>query len=141
MLFRSDKRSNIGAIGGGDLVMKADGKQYLDLYTYQSSDNYAGAGYTSSVIASFSRPFELSGYSNNAAVGYATTMKVEGFNVGFGTNNPRKTTVKQSESLDIYNSDLYVGIGNTRGVVLTSPNGTAFRITVDNSGNLTTVQL
>ena len=68
-------------------------------------------------------------------------MKVEGFNVGFGINNPRKTTVKQSESLDIYNSDLYVGIGNTRGVVLTSPNGTAFRITVDNSGNLTTVQL
>ena len=137
-----DKRSSsTGAIGGGDLVMKADGKQYLDLYTYQTSDNYAGAGYTSSVIASFSRPFELSGYSNNAAVGYATTMKVEGFNVGFGTNNPRKTTVKQSESLDIYNSDLYVGIGNTRGVVLTSPNGTAFRITVDNSGNLTTVQL
>ena len=137
-----DKRSSsTGAIGGGDLVMKADGKQYLDLYTYQTSDSYVGAGYTSSVIASFSRPFELSGYSNNAAVGYATTMKVEGFNVGFGTNNPRKTTVKQSESLDIYNSDLYVGIGNTRGVVLTSPNGTAFRITVDNSGNLTTVQL
>ena len=136
-----DKRSNIGAIGGGDLVMKADGKQYLDLYTYQTSDSYAGAGYTSSVIASFSRPFEIAGYSNNAAVGYATTMKVQGFNVGFGTNNPRKTTVKQSESLDIYNSDLYVGIGNTRGVVLTSPNGTAFRITVDNSGNLTTVQL
>lgn len=136
-----DKRSNIGAIGGGDLVMKADGKQYLDLYTYQTSDNYAGAGYTSSVIASFSRPFEITGYSNNAAVGYASTMKLQGFNVGFGTNNPRKTTVKQSESLDIYNSDLYVGIGNTRGVVLTSPNGTAFRITVDNSGNLTTVQL
>ena len=136
-----DKRSNIGGIGGGDLVMKADGKQYLDLYTYQTSDSYVGAGYTSSVIASFSRPFELRGFSNNAAVGYATTMEVEGFNVGFGTNNPRKTTVKQSESLDIYNSDLYVGIGNTRGVVLTSPNGTAFRITVDNSGNLTTVQL
>ena len=136
-----DKRSNAGAIGGGDLIMRADGKQYLDLYTYQTSDSYAGGGYTSSVIASFSRPFEIRGYSNNAAVGYATTMEVEGFNVGFGTNNPRKTNVKSSESLDIYNSDLYVGIGNTRGVVLTSPNGTAFRITVDNSGNLTTVQL
>ena len=136
-----DKRSNIGAIGGGDLVMKADGKQYLDLYTYQTSDNYAGAGYTSSVIASFSRPFEITGYSNNAAVGYASTIKLQGFNVGFGTNSPRKATAKQTENLDIYNSDLYVGIGNTRGVVLTSPNGTAFRITVDNSGNLTTVQL
>ena len=136
-----NKKASSGAIGGGDLIMKADGKQYLDLYTYQTSNRYAGAGYTSSVIASFSRPFELRGYSNDAAVGYATTMEVEGFNVGFGTNSPRKTTVKQSESLDIYNSDLYVGIGNTRGVVLTSPNGTAFRITVDNSGNLTTVQL
>lgn len=136
-----DKRSSSGAIGGGDLIMRADGKQYLDLYTYQTSNSYAGAGYTSSVIASFSRPFELRGYSNNSAVGYASTIEVEGFNVGFGTNKPRKATAKQTENLDIYNSDLYVGIGNTRGVVLTSPNGTAFRITVDNSGNLTTVQL
>ena len=136
-----NKRSSSGAIGGGDIVMKADGKQYLDFYTYQTSKNYAGAGFTSSVIASFSRPFEITGYSNNAAVGYGSTIKLEGFNVGFGTNSPRKATAKQTENLDIYNSDLYVGIGNTRGVVLTSPNGTAFRITVDNSGNLTTVQL
>jgi len=136
-----NKQSSSGAIGGGDLVMKADGRQYLDLYTYQHSDNYTGVGFCSSVIASFSRPLEIYGSSNNAAVGYATTMEVEGFNVGFGTNNPRKTTVKERESLDIYNSDLYVGIGNTRGVVLTSPNGTAFRISVDNSGNLTTAQI
>ncbi len=136
-----NKKSSSGAIGGGDLVMKADGKQYLDLYTYQHSDNYTGVGFCSSVIASFTRPLELHGFSSNAAVGYASTMEVEGFNVGFGTNNPRKTTVKERESLDIYNSDLYVGIGNTRGVVLTSPNNTQFRIIVDDSGNLTTVQL
>ena len=136
-----NKRSSSGSIGGGDLVMKANGRQYLDLYTQQRGDNYAGVGFCSSLIASFNRPFELFGFGSDAAVGYASTMEVEGFNIGLGTNSPRKTTVKERESLDVYNSDLYVGIGNTRGVVLTSPNGTAFRITVDNSGNLTTVQL
>ena len=136
-----NKRSTSGGIGGGDIVMKADGRQFLDLYAYQVGDNYSGTGFSSSIIASFSRPFEIRGYGGNSAVGYASTLEVEGFNVGLGTNSPRKAHAVQVENLDIYDSDLYVGIGNTRGVVLTSPNGTAFRITVDNSGNLTTVQI
>jgi len=133
-----DKRSSSGAIGGGDIVMKAEGRQFLDLYAYQSGPGYAGAGFSSSIIASFSRPFDLTGYSGIASAGYATTMKISGFNIGLDTYSPRKSHPAQKYGLDVRDSDLYVGIGNTRGVVLTSPNGTAYRIVVDDSGNITT---
>jgi len=64
-------------------------------------------------------------------------MRIDGFNIGLATHNPRKTHPAQPYGLDVQDSDLYVGIGNTRGVVLTSPNGTAYRIVVDDSGNIT----
>ena len=133
-----NKRSaSTGAIGGGDIVMKAEGRQFLDLYAFQSGPGYAGVGFSSSIIASFSRPFELTGSSFSAAAGYATSMRIRGFNIGLDTHNPRKTHPAQRYGLDVQDSDLYVGIGNTRGVVLTSPNGTAYRIVVDDSGNIT----
>jgi len=132
-----DKRSSSGAIGGGDIVMKAEGRQFLDLYAYQSGPGYAGVGFSSSIIASFSRPFELRGFGSSASAGYATSMRIDGFNIGLATHNPRKTHPAQPYGLDVQDSDLYVGIGNTRGVVLTSPNGTAYRIVVDDSGNIT----
>ena len=133
-----DKRSLSGAIGGGDIVMKAEGRQFLDLYAYQLGTGYAGVGFSSSIIAAFSRPFDITGYSGIASAGYATSMRVDGFNIGLSTYNPRKTHPAQKYGLDVQDSDLYVGIGNTRGVVLTSPNGTAYRIVVDDSGNITT---
>ena len=136
-----NKKSSSGSMGGGDIVFKVDGKQYLDLYASQSSPSYAGIGFTSSVDAAFSRPFDIRGSSNNAAAGYATSMRISGFNVGFATFHPRKTDPAQQYGLDVQDSDLYVGIGNTRGVVLTSPNGTAYRIIVDDSGNITTTSV
>lgn len=135
-----NKQSNSGALGGGDLVMKADGKLYLDMFTYKTSPNYSGIGYTESLNVIVLKPFDIIG-SASSAVGYASTMAIRYMNVGLGTISPRKSSQKQNHGLDVYNSDLYVGIGNTRGVVLTSPNGTAFRISVDNSGNLTTAQI
>ncbi len=39
------------------------------------------------------------------------------------------------------NNDMYVGVGNTQGMILTSPNGTKYRVTVDNSGNLQTASV
>lgn len=133
-----DKKSTSGgASGGGDIVMKCEGDQYLDLYTYRRSAT-SSIGFSSSVIASFSRPFSITGYGNSAAAGYATSMRLSGFNIGLSTYSPRKTHPAQTYGLDVQDSDLYVGIGNTRGVVLTSPNGTAYRIVVDDSGNITT---
>jgi hypothetical protein len=135
-----NKQSSNGTIGGGDLVIKTAGKTYLDMFAFKTSPNSTGVGYTESLVAIVNRPFEIIG-SGNSSVGYASTIAIEYMNVGLGTLNPRKSSQKQNHGLDVYNSDLYVGIGNTRGVVLTSPNGTAFRISVDNSGNLTTAQI
>lgn len=51
--------------------------------------------------------------------------------VGIGTTNPTsKLTV---------GGDVKVGFNTSQGVILTSPNGTQYRLVVDNSGALSTV--
>ena len=35
--------------------------------------------------------------------------------------------------------DAYIGTDNSRGIILTSPNGTAYRLVVDDTGSLSTV--
>ena len=130
-----NKRSSLGALGGGDLVLRVDGKTYLDLYTNKTSPSYSGVGFTESVIAAFTKPLEITGNP----LQYSSNMNIDAFSIGFGTHSPRKTHPNQLYGLDVQDSDLYVGIGNTRGVVLTSANGTAYRIVVDNSGNISTI--
>ena len=51
--------------------------------------------------------------------------------VGIGSAIPRAT-------LDVVGGELYVGYGQTTGVVLTSPNGTKYRLVVANDGTLST---
>jgi len=135
-----NKTSSLGTLGGGDLVLRADGKTYLDFYTFKTSPSYSGVGFTESVIAAFNKSFDIIGFDSSVD-GYASLMHIEYFNIGFGTYSPRKTDPTQPYGLDVQDSDLYVGIGNTRGVVLTSPNGTAYRIVVDDSGNITTTSV
>lgn len=53
-------------------------------------------------------------------------------NVGIGTTNP-------STKLEVQNGDIKVGVNTSSGVILTSPNGSQYRLIVDNSGNLSTV--
>lgn len=53
-------------------------------------------------------------------------------NVGIGT------TANSSHTLTV-NGDARIGINTSNGVVLTSPNGTQYRLIVDDSGNLSTV--
>jgi hypothetical protein len=55
----------------------------------------------------------------------------ENFNVGIGTTNPQY-------KLDV-GGDVKVGFNTSQGVILTSPNGTQYRLVVDNSGALSTV--
>lgn len=55
----------------------------------------------------------------------------ENFNVGIGTTNPtNKLTV---------GGDIRAGLNNSQGVILTSSNGTQYRLVVDDSGALSTV--
>lgn len=53
-------------------------------------------------------------------------------NVGIGTTNP-------TDKLTVHGGDISVGINTSHGVVLTSPNGTKYRLIVDNAGALSTV--
>lgn len=53
-------------------------------------------------------------------------------NVGIGTTNP-------TSKLTVYGGDIRVGINTSEGVILTSPNGSKFRLIVDNSGALSTI--
>tara|TARA_Y100000015_G_scaffold13750_1_gene13160 strand:+ start:140 stop:1969 length:1830 start_codon:yes stop_codon:yes gene_type:complete len=89
--------------------------------------------YNGSHQAPSSGMLEFTGYSftTDAQETYAVITR-QG-NVGVGTTRPRST-------VDV-NGDVSVGFGTAHGVILTSPNNTRFRLTVDNSGNLTTVQL
>lgn len=52
--------------------------------------------------------------------------------VGIGTTNP-------TSKLTVVGGDIRVGIDTSEGVILTSPNGTKYRLVVDNSGVLSTV--
>jgi hypothetical protein len=53
-------------------------------------------------------------------------------NVGIGTTNP-------IDKLTVRDGDISVGINTSHGIVLTSPNGTQYRLIVDDAGALSTV--
>ena len=64
------------------------------------------------------------------------------FNVGDVTNANLNFQVGSQltvSGLSTCKSDVYVGINTDRGVVLTSPNGTAYRLIVSNAGALSAV--
>ena len=64
------------------------------------------------------------------------------FNVGDVTNanlNFQVGSLLTVSGLSTCKSDVYVGINTDRGVVLTSPNGTAYRLIVSNAGALSAV--
>ena len=54
--------------------------------------------------------------------------------VGIGTTNP-------TSKLTVRGGDISVGTNNSHGVVLTSPNGTPYRLIVNDAGTLSTVAL
>lgn len=55
-------------------------------------------------------------------------------NVGIGTTNPTST-------LTVRGGDISVGVSTAHGIILTSPNGTEYRLIVDDSGNLSTTSV
>ena len=76
---------------------------------------------------------EFTGYSFNTNDQETYAVITREGNVGVGTTRPRT-------SVDV-NGDVSVGFSTAHGVILTSPNNTRFRLGVDDSGNLYTIQL
>ena len=78
--------------------------------------------------------------NNQFAVGIAKSTGTnywlvgnENFNIGIGTTNPTsKLTV---------GGDIKVGVNTSQGIILTSPNGTRYKIFVNNNGTLGTISV
>ena len=100
------------------------------------NSNVSGAsGGGAQIDMSTNLGIRFSTFPNTTSVGDAITLSeklriASGGNVGIGTDNP-------TAKLDVA-GDVKVGANTSQGVILTSPNGTEYRLTVDNSGTLTT---
>lgn len=131
----------------GDLVITAD--------TGTDSSNYIDLGVNNTGFSTSSWTINgpLDGYlyasDGNMSIGAASPgkyvslfagdtlienekVRVTETGVGIGTTNP--TSV-----LTVRGGDISVGVNTSHGVILTSPNGTQYRLIVDDSGNLSTV--
>jgi hypothetical protein len=68
------------------------------------------------------------GWNTASTFGSTERMRVEANgNVGIGTTTPKA-------KLEITNGDVYVN-DSTKGIILKAPNGSCWRVTVDNTGN------
>jgi hypothetical protein len=56
--------------------------------------------------------------------------------VGIGTTNPGATV-----KLEVVGGDIRVGLNTAQGIILTSPNGTKYRLIISNTGVLSTVSI
>ena len=68
------------------------------------------------------------GTTNENSVSRTEKMRItpEGY-IGIGTTDP-------SEKLEISNGDIYLS-GISNGIIMTSPNGSCWRVTIDDAGN------
>ena len=71
--------------------------------------------------------------NNNIVIGYndTDTFSISETNLQVATNLEATLNVTAS-------GDIIAGADSTKGLILTSPNGTTYRLSVDNSGNLST---
>ena len=80
---------------------------------------------------------ELESAANQIAITdngtYKVVIKKDG-SVGIGSTVP-------TSKLDVVGGDIRVGVNTSHGVILTSPNGTKFRLFVSNTGVLSTVSI
>jgi hypothetical protein len=66
---------------------------------------------------------------------YNNTETYTQTNVGIGTT----TLILPTSKVEVYGGDLRVGINTSEGLIMTSPNGTNYRLIVNNDGTLATV--
>ena len=99
-------------------------------------------GYRIGELAVYRNGVRLANGRDFTAVDGANVILQQGANVGDVTNATLNFEVGSQltvTGISTLKSDTYVGIDTARGVVLTSPNGTAYRLIVSNAGALSAV--
>jgi DNA repair exonuclease SbcCD ATPase subunit len=95
------------------------GRTFL-YYTDQDGSQWVDANPSGTSVS-------IPNYWISTNVGIHTTS-----NVGIGTTNP-------TSKLEVQGGDIRVGVNTSEGVILTSPNGTKYRLIVSDAGALSTV--
>lgn len=114
-------------VGGGNVILSSRGTPFFDCYAYDI-DTDPISGFSSATQADLYRPLSMIGVSTISA----NVISIQNLSVGIGTTNPTsKVTVRDG--------DVAVGINTSQGVILTSPNGTKYRLYVENNGTLKTI--
>ena len=115
---------------GRILVGRSSTNQTLNLAT-----GFSGVGTTKTInlgTNGLSGSFTQINIGPTAGVG--TVSINSGTNVGIGTTIP-------VSKLEVQGGDIKVGVNTSQGLILTSPNGTKYRLIVNDAGALSTVSL
>jgi hypothetical protein len=132
----SDPKIEFIGAGNSTITLKvldtADGGitfegQKSELFSLIDADVSFGSSVASFSVNDFYGIPHLQVYNN----GRVLVAPCESHTVGIGTTVP-------STKMDV-RGDLRVGINTSQGIILTSPNGTTFRLVVDNSGTLSAI--
>jgi len=107
--------------GGGIISLKSKGNNAFSIYSYSSANGIS----TATNIDLYHDLYFLGSTGTNLLI------VTESGKVGIGTTNPTST-------LTVRGGDISVGVSTSHGVILTSPNGTQYRLIVANDGTLST---
>jgi hypothetical protein len=121
----------------GNLVFHIE--NFADNGILWRTTQYGYSGYSAGILAVGDGPWAPAGlafYTSTSSGSYTQSaserLRIAGNgDVGIGTDNP-------TAKLDV-GGDVRVGIDTSQGLILTSPNGTTFRLVVDDSGNLSAI--
>ena len=121
------------------LTMEANGPVWVHLKTPPNTQSQIGFG-TSQYVTQNTRGRIVYNSSTTTANNYmsfvtnfAEVMRITNSNVGIGTTSP-------ASKLEVDGGDIEID-DSASGLILRSPNGTRYRVQVDNSGNLTTTAI
>lgn len=121
-----DRRITLESLYDGDIIIKG-----------QSADRAVFTGFGATITGTIdTNNVNVSGIVTasvlNVGTGGTIISTTSGGLVGIGTTNP-------TSALTIMGGDVSVGIDTSQGLILTSPNGTKYRLVVDDGGSLSTV--
>ena len=128
---------SIGAASPGKYVSLFAGDTLIENEKVRVTETGVGIGTTNPTSA-------LTVVGDGSFSGVVTATRFESTSAGTPTidspNNLNINAVVVAISTDLtVGGDAYVGVDTSSGLILTSPNGTQYRLVVDNSGNLSTV--